>query len=428
MYKKVIKNFLMFFSWSFLMSILLYLYQILTSRFLNIWDYWNLTSLISYYTIICIPISALGVFVTKYLSTYYEEWNFLKIEIFKKMIYSNLISFFWMYYLIVFFILLLLSKLINISFLEIILLIITSFIWLYFSFNQSINYSIKNMKIYSFIWVIDIILRIWFWMIFIFLWFWYLGAFLWFIIWNIFANFINIYINSKKTNYINNIDQENLDLNYKELKSFIIPTVAFTSFWIIINNIDIIIARLYLDWENLWYYSSIIIISRILIFWLSIFSSFIIPYLANYKKYHKIIISSYMFIILSWILSIFIFYFFPSYIINILFWEKYLVISDLLFYWSIIWFIYVLMNLIINHFILLWVKKYSFIWYIFIFILMLIIYCFSPNNFEYFIKLVMYSYLVSLLLLIFIILYDFFKNNLDKWLGKYNFFLKNNNK
>lgn len=407
--KKIIKNFLLFFSGSFLMSVLLYVYQILAWRFLSIWDYWNLTSIMSYYTLICIPIFSLWIFVTKYLSIFYEEWDNKKIEAFKNMIYKNLLKVFWIYYLIAFIILIFFWNIIKISFLEAFILIITSFVSLYFSYNQSINYAKKNTKLYSIIWIIDIVIRIWFWLFFIFLWFWYIWAFLWFIIGNISANYLNIYLNRKNDLIIINSNNEYVDFDYKEIKSFIIPTIAFTSFWLIINNIDLILAKMYLDWENLWYYSAVIIISRIIIFWLSIFTAFIVPYLTNYKKYNKIIIITYIIIIFTWIISILLFYFFPNLIINILFWEKYLWVSNYLFYWAIIWFLYVIINLIMNHFILIWNKKYAYIWYIFISILIWIITFFSPNDFESFVKYIMYSYLVSFLVMLFFILFDYIK-------------------
>lgn len=104
-------------------------------------------------------------------------------------------------------------------------------------------------------------------------------------------------MNKKIDLIIINSNNEDVDFDYKEIKSFIIPTIAFSSFWLIINNIDLIIAKMYLDWENLWYYSAIIISSRIIIFWLSIFTAFIVPYLTNYKKYKKTIIITYITII-----------------------------------------------------------------------------------------------------------------------------------
>lgn len=403
----IIKNFLYFFSWSFLISSFMYIYQIIMSRYLSVWDYWSLTSIISYYTIICIPISALWIFITKYLSGFHDDWQKEKVEIFKKIISKNLFKIFWIYYLIIFIIILLIWNFIKINFLENFVLITTSFISLYFNYNQFINYSTKHTKLYSIIWIIDIILRIIFWLFFVVLWFWYIGAFLWFIIWNIFANLLNVYV-KKKNNLENyNLVYNNIDFDYREIKSFIIPSIAFTAFWLIINNVDLILAKMYLNWENLWYYSSIIITSRIVVFWLSIFANFIIPYFTNHKKYKKIIILVYITIIFSWVVSIILFYLLPNLIVNLLFWEKYLLVSGYLFYWSIIWFLYVIINLIMNHLILIWNKKYAYIWFVFILFLSSIIIINQPINFENFIKYIMNSYILSFFLLISLIFWEF---------------------
>ena len=406
MNKNILKNFITYSLSSLIISIWMYFYQIFMWRLLSVWEYWNLNSMISYYTIISIPIFALWIFITKYISKFHEEENNTFLVAFKRMVSKNILLYFGIYYLL----LLLISPLFlyffhNFSFIFIFLIIISSFIFTFFSFYQNINYAEKNVKSYWIIWFIDIFIRILSWLFFVYIWFWYLWAFAWFLIWNIVWILVNVLVN--KSRFFNKDYDFNVDLDYKNIKSFIIPTILISSFWIFFNNIDLIYAKIILSEENLWYYSAITISSRIIVFWLTIFSSFILPYFTNYSKYKKLIIFIYILIFLWWIVWVWLFYFFPNFIIYILLWNKYSNISNYLFIWAIIWFIYVLINLILNHKIVTWSNKYSYIWYIFIFIVSFSVLYHIPTNFVSFLFIIFYSYILSFLILISLIFWKF---------------------
>lgn len=406
MNRDILKKFLIFFSGSLFINILMYVFQLLMWRTLTVADYGNLNTLISIYTIINIPIFWLWFFLVKNISNFYNNSKFWELDFLKRNLYRKVLKYFSIYYFLVYIILLIFLDYMKISFFEIHIIILSSVSLLFFWWFQNIAYAEQKNGLYSLVWIIDIVSRIIFSFLFIYLWFLYLWAFSWFFIWNIIALiFAKIFY---KRNYEFD-ESKNYDINFSELKRSFMPALFFWGFWLLMTNIDIILAKGILSSVDLWYYTALMIISKIIIFWLGIFTWFCVPYLSDYNKNKKIIISTYSLIVFATILGASIFYFWWEFIITILLWEKYLYIANYLHYGIIIWWIYVIINFIINHFFILWKNKYVYLGYLFVIILILNIYFNNNyNSFQLFLFSVLKSYFYSIIILSIFIFSDFF--------------------
>jgi len=326
-----------------------YIYHLLMGRMLGPADYGILVSLISIFSILGVPLAAVGLTIVKFVSAFNGKKETKAISLFFKKINLWVLPF-SLFLLLVFLICIpLINSFLNLSsYLPLMIVLLSSLIGIFSSVNRSFLQGLLRFGWLTFSGVAETATKLLAAIILVTIGFKVNGA----LGSLVFSGLIALILNFWPLRFLLANKESDLKINNREIFIFSIPvfflTLAFTSLY----NSDVILVRHFLSSQETGFYAALSTIGKIIFFLTGPVVSVMFPMISERhaigSRYKNLLLLSLILVASICSIGVLFYFLFPQLIVRIFYGSQYLSSASYLGFFAILFSFYSLSSLLIN--------------------------------------------------------------------------------
>jgi O-antigen/teichoic acid export membrane protein len=326
-----------------------YIYHLLMGRMLGPADYGVLVSLISLFSILGVPLAAVGLTIVKFVSAYNGRKETKAISLFFKKVNLWVLPFSLFLFLVFLICIPFINSFLNInSYFLLIIVLFASLIGIFSSVNRSFLQGLLRFGWLTFSGIVEILTKVLAAILLVTIGLRVSGA-LWSLV---FSGLIALLFNFWPLRFLLANKENGLKINNREILIFSIPvfflTLSFTSLY----SSDIILVRHFLSSQETGFYAALSTIGKIIIFLTSPVISVMFPMIserhASGNRYRNLLLLSLILVTLICSFSALFYFLFPQLVVIIFYGSQYLSAAGYLGFFAILFSFYSLSSLLIN--------------------------------------------------------------------------------
>jgi len=328
-----------------------YLYHLLMGRMLGPADYGLLVSLISLFSLLIIPSSAIGLIIVKFVSFYKGKKEFAAISILFKKIIKKLLPFSLLFLLIFLMISPIIISFLHLSsFLPLLIILITILIAIFSMVNKAFLQGLLRFGWLTASGILEVLIKLSVAVIFVMWGFKVNGALFGLVLGGIIA----LLFTFLPLRSLLKIKKEDLKINTKEILNFSVPAFLFTLSFTSLYTSDVILVRHFFSDQQTGFYAALSTLGKIIFFLAGPIVSVMFPMIserhANGGKYKNLLLLSLGLVGIICLFAISFYFLLPSFIIRIFYGQQYLSVAPFLGFFAVFLSLYTLCFLFVSFF------------------------------------------------------------------------------